>query len=201
MRLSNQHLSPFDGICYTTDLAGVIQAVGFPNWDKFSRDNSAPDLAASSVIGRNILDFVNGDEVKQQLAKFMDEIASGKRARWIVPYRCDSPDRTRKMRLSITAIQDDGKTTDGLLFQSILLAEAGRPAIGLFDFEARQQMWANESLPILAMCSYCQMVKDADHSKDEWVAAEAYYAMGGTSEVRLSHGICPPCLERMRAEA
>ena len=41
--------------------------------------------------------------------------------------------------------------------------------------------------------SFATTQKDDSHTNEEWVTAERYYALGGDSRVRLSHGVCPPC--------
>jgi hypothetical protein len=46
------------------------------------------------------------------------------------------------------------------------------------------------------MCSYCQRVAwppGRARRRREWIEAEEYYRRGGASEIRISHGICPPC--------
>lgn len=191
--LGDKQLEPFDGICYVTDLDGIIKSVGRTNWNAFSFENGAPNLTASDVIGKNVLSYISGEEIRDQISNILQQIASKKRLKWIMPYRCDSANRTRNMRLSITPISDQGKAV-GFLFQSILLNENERPAIDLFDFvEKMEQLEKLRDLVIITMCGFCQKVKDTPNTKDKWVEAEAYYAMGGTSNVRVSHGICPSC--------
>jgi CheY-like chemotaxis protein len=45
---------------------------------------------------------------------------------------------------------------------------------------------------ILPICSYCKHVRD---DKDYWQSVECY--ISEHSETKFSHGICPPCYERV----
>lgn len=102
------------------------------------------------------------------------------------------------MRLAITPITRKG-VREGLLIQSIVLSEEDRPRVDLFDFTDLERLLAStRDLPLITMCSYCQQVKDSDHTANEWVDAEHYYRAGGTSEVRIRHGICPTCFDKVQ---
>lgn len=48
---------------------------------------------------------------------------------------------------------------------------------------------------LLPMCSYCKRIRD---DGDYWQQLETYLA--DHSEAQFSHGVCPTCLERVRAE-
>jgi DNA-binding response OmpR family regulator len=48
---------------------------------------------------------------------------------------------------------------------------------------------------LLPMCSYCKRIRD---DGDYWQQLETYLA--DHSEAEFSHGVCPTCLERVRAE-
>jgi DNA-binding response OmpR family regulator len=48
---------------------------------------------------------------------------------------------------------------------------------------------------LLPMCSYCKRIRD---DGDYWQQLETYLA--AHSEAEFSHGVCPTCLERVRAE-
>jgi DNA-binding response OmpR family regulator len=48
---------------------------------------------------------------------------------------------------------------------------------------------------LVPICSYCKSIRSDD---SYWHAVEAY--LSEHSDVRFSHGICPPCLEKVTAE-
>ncbi|WP_419903424.1 hypothetical protein [Kiloniella sp.] len=196
--LANEILEVFEGLCYVLDLEGNILHVGTRRWNSFADDNSAKDLTAEYVINKSIFDFISGDDVRKEIHQVLDELKGGEQSEWIMPYRCDSPDRKRNMRLSIASIKDDEIIT-GFIFQSITLDEEMRPPIDLFDFKAIENYLAKQrTLPLLRMCSFCERVRDSNITADNWTEAETYYAKGGSSQVRISHGICGMCREKSK---
>lgn len=75
-------------------------------WDNFALSNDGGDaLLASRVIGRNVYDFITGDETRMYLgallqhARFLNHTV-------VRPYRCDSPDVRRFMEMRV--IPDEG---------------------------------------------------------------------------------------------
>lgn len=84
---------------YCLDREQRITSVSGP-WDQFARENGGPDVLAGRVCGRSIWDFVNGDATRMwlnalfQLAFVRNEMVER-------PYRCDSPDFKRFMRMQI----------------------------------------------------------------------------------------------------
>ncbi len=198
-KLNDEVLNAFEGICYTVDREGRILNVGGDNWDRFAEatGKTAPD--AAGIKQRNLFDCIAGEAVRAQVREVMDELAAGKADRWIMPLRCDGPETKRTIRLSIRPVGERG-SVDGFLYQSVTLDESERPPLDIFDFEAiRKRLEEDRALPLVTLCSYCQRVKDEVHTRGQWISAERYYARGGSSEVRLSHGICPPCYGNIRS--
>jgi hypothetical protein len=102
------------------------------------------------------------------------------------------------MRMAVTRLEQGGKL-EGFLFQSTLLAAETRPPLNIYDpaslTEAEQQ---DATRPVVVMCSFCQRLRWPSAALPEsWVEAEDYYRLGGSSRVRLSHGICPDCDRRL----
>lgn len=190
-------LQSMDGIAFLTDQKCKITGVGIENWNAFCRANGAPELDADSVIGHSIFKFIAGDDVRQQLRKTMRRISTVRNYRWVAPFRCDSPDCYRSMQQTIRPIFS-AESCKGFIFQTIELQSYKRPPIDLFDFKAIEQYAASdESLPMVAMCSWCQRVRFEPVGGKQWMEAEAYYAAGGSSKVSLSHSICEHCIETM----
>lgn len=188
-------LEALDGISFVTNPEGTITAVGASNWNAFASANGALELIDQLILGNSLFEFISGQEVQAQLKDVMKKISVGIYSRWAMPFRCDSPDRQRNMRQSITPIRASGACV-GMLFQSIELHSEQRPQISLFDFREIERRAAQEpDLPTIAMCSWCQRVRQEPTSGTEWVEAEVYYAAGGSSHVRISHGICDNCFE------
>jgi hypothetical protein len=108
---------------------------------------------------------------------------------------CDSPELVRELRLSIAPIWMPDGTDAAFLFQSQTISEALRPPIDIFDFaRLATVLGANANHPIITICSFCQRIHPmGTEDESPWVSAEDYYRGGGTSAVRLSHGLCADC--------
>jgi hypothetical protein len=190
-------LDAMEGIAYLVDRHGVIAAVGREGWRSFAQDNDTPALAeAAAVVGRPLLSFIKGEAVRRAYEGYLEALRSGRRRALSFEFSCDSPTLARRMRLCISTVTE-GIAPAGFLFQSLLLEERTRPPVSLFDAKIiAAALQEKGNLPLLTMCSYCQRVADeAEEGRREWVAAETYYRRGGSSAVRISHGICPSCMK------
>lgn len=57
---------------------------------------------------------------------------------------------------------------------------------------------AGGSGSLLGICSYCRFVRtSAENEIEKWMPSESYQEMGGSTEVTLSHGICPECFDHL----
>lgn len=190
-----QNLDTIEGLTFTTNRSGIIQDVGATNWNAFANDNGAPELQAEAVINRDLFDFISGKQVREQLGQILEQISQDPNWCWVLPYRCDSPEHERAMCQSIRPFFDDVACT-GFIFQSIEQHSRQRPPVHLFSFKTLRQLADEDpALPVVNMCSWCQRVQYAPISEGSWIKAEDYYAAGGRTNVRLSHGICEECLE------
>jgi hypothetical protein len=188
-------LEALDGIGVAIDTVGTIKTIGATNWNTFALENGAPDLLDHAVIGKNLFDFVLGSDVHAQLREVMRELSTGTRRAWVMSIRCDAPSCKRNLRQAITPMFSD-TNCEGFLLHSIELERRQRPPINLFDFrEVEQRAHEETNLPTVVMCSWCQRVKCEKISGEGWLEAEDYYAAGGRSAVRISHGICKLCAE------
>ena len=190
-------LDAMEGVAYLVAHDGIIAAVGREGWRSFAQDNYAPALAeAAAVIGRPLLNFIHGEAVRRAYEGYLEVLRSGRRRALSFEFSCDSPTLARRMRLCISTVQE-GAAPAGFLFQSLLLEERTRPPVSLFDARVIAAAFqATGDLPLLTMCSYCQRVADeVEGGRREWIAAETYYRHGGSSAVRISHGICPRCMK------
>jgi hypothetical protein len=186
-------LDAVDGIAYAVDADHRIVAVGRRRWDRFAIENGAPELSADHVIGRNLFEFVSGSDVKQAYRDLAARVVSGGEP-VVVNTRCDSPGVARELRLSVAPLPLADRQK-GLLFQAQIVSETARSRLDIFDFTALLEALLHQAdLPIVTICSFCQRVRrpGADDQED-WVTAEEYYRLGGTSRVRISHGLCADC--------
>ena len=195
------HLETMEGINFQTDCSGIIQGIGTQNWNAFALQNGAPELTADAVIGRNFFDFVEGDEVQDQFRLIMERTSEDPNWAWVLPFRCDAPDRERHIRQVLKPVFE-GEHCIGFLFQSVEQNAQQRPPMGLYDFKKLSKLAKEDrDLPLVTMCSWCQRVKMFRDDIETWMSAEDYYAAGGRSAVRISHAICDACLEATAAPA
>jgi len=188
-------LDSLDGVAYAIDPECTIIDYGGAHWDKSAKESGAPELCvAGNVIGHNLFDVMAGDSVREAYAGLIRDLLESRRENFAFSYRCDSPDVRRQGRLAMTPLQTDGEIT-GVLFQSIILDRQTRPPLDIFRFRDVPAALAHDAdRPVVTICSWCLDVKvDGDSPAPRWVSAEEYYRLGGASEVRISHGICPDC--------
>ena len=152
------------------------------NWDRFAIENGAPELAGGTVVGRSILDFVEGEETRILYAAMLARVReSGVRVD--LPFRCDSPDVRRFMILHVT--RPDG---DQLALAAEMLREEPRDFIGLLDSEAPR---AGDPIDV---CSFCKRVAARG---DIWLEAEeaesALELPAGPPFPPLRYAVCLEC--------
>jgi hypothetical protein len=185
-------LEALDGISYVVSRDGTIGAIGAIKWNDFACQNGGPELLDKCIIGRNLFDFVSGADVRSHIRHILYELSTRRRPACALPLRCDAPAQLRNLRQSITPIFEANEC-HSFLFQCVELHSRQRPSIDLYDFKVRAKQ--DLSLPLIVMCSWCLRIQSAASTTDRWITAENYYAAGGRSEVRISHGICEACVE------
>ncbi|MFD1379787.1 hypothetical protein [Fodinicurvata halophila] len=172
--------------------------MGQPQWQDFLEKTGFAASPTKNVIGHNLFDFITGAEVRSSYQRLHESVWHGQGQKLSFQYRCDGPSVKREMRMSMSHLSLDG-IGGAVLYQSQLLSEVARPPLNLLDPDLILGVMANErNFPIVALCSYCQKVAWplSEHREDarEWITPEDYYARGGHSDVRVSHGICPSCV-------
>src|SRR4051812_27620474 len=190
-----------DGVAYVANGAGIIIA--------HSRDaNRSPGDAAAPLegpiaVGRSLYDSINGDVVLQTYRKLHEEVWQRRRASVSFFYRCDTPQAERLMRMSMTLLCHRGQAA-GVVYQSVLVGEVSRVPIPLFDQHVLSARTPQRStLPTVLLCAFCLDVgwpSDSGGQPQVWISAVDYYRRGGRADILFSHGICPPCAERVMAD-
>lgn len=193
-------LDAMEGVVFLLD--GERRITGFgQEFAAFAKENGAPELADPSYLfGRPIFDFIEGEDVRDAYRRVFDVVEKNYLKACTVIFRCDSPTLQRTMRMAVTMI-----SRQYFLCQSILLSESEvrRPPIALFDFRAQTaNRQSSGNLPLLPICSMCQQIRVMSECSPngEWISAEEYYSRGGATKVLLTHGLCPECSVRWKAE-
>jgi hypothetical protein len=184
-------LSALDGVVYTTDLNGIVTHVSDDSWAAFARENGAPNLTPSAVLGRRLLDMFAGDAVRNYYSAIHDAIVQGAKSRVLLSFRCDAPHMERVMRMAISALSAGGRLV-AVLYQSQQIEERDRS-----DWKA-SSLTSDQAAVSLPQCSFCNRVEHlTDDDERRWLSADAYVRSGGETPVTPIHTICPECLVRM----
>jgi hypothetical protein len=188
-----QLLDAVDGISYAVDADDRIVAVGRRAWNRFAVENDGGDLRPDDVIGHHLFEFVSDPALRQAYRGLANRIiATGEPA--VIAASWDKPGAARQVRLSIGRLKLP-RNGPGLLFQVQVAGATAPPCVEAFDFTALLSALKQQSdLPIVTMCSYCrQLRRPGSSDEDDWVPLEEYYGLGGSSRVRISHGVCADC--------
>lgn len=128
-------------ICRDDTVASVSDS-----WLAFARENRASELTRESVVGRPLWVFVEGKETRLLYEDLFQKVRAGA-ASYELPFRCDSPDRFRFMRLVLRPAPQDSIECEG-----ILVREQSRPFFSILDRAFPR------SSDTLAMCSLCKRI-------------------------------------------
>jgi hypothetical protein len=157
------------------------------SWVSFAAENGLPSLTLAAVKGRLLWDFIT-DETSQHVYKALARQVrrTGRMAE--VPFRCDSPECRRFMKMFILSL-----AAGALEFHSVLLREEPRPRVDLLDPEFPR------TEEFLTMCAWCKKVHTG-----EWLEAEEAVRRLRLFEQprlpRITHGVCPACQEAFELE-
>lgn len=189
-------LNALSGLVYVTSRGGELLAFGRRNWDAFARENGGQEMVSDNVLGRNLFDYIRGDEVRAVYQAAHATLLEDDQAKVSFEYRCDAPDIERRMLMSISSVAC-GDDKAAILYQSQILEERVRVPMKLFSPENYKHTPGAENQT--SICSFCAKVAwpvGVETANQDWVSGEAYYAKGGSSQVELRHGICPGCFDK-----
>lgn len=149
------------------------------DWWRFAIENGL-FLTKEKLHGNSVLNFIS-DLTSRHLYRIFMETVRRTGREVAVPFRCDSPDRRRFMRMTIRALP-----AKGIEFSSEILREELRPKIDLLDPQLPR------SKDCVVMCSWCKKIKAPD-----WLEPEEAVARLNLFETErlpsVSHGICSAC--------
>ena len=189
-------LNALSGLVYVTSRSGELLAFGRRNWDAFACENDGQDAISNNLLGRNLFDFIRGEDVRAVYKSLHATLIEDDQARISFEYRCDAPSQERRMLMSIsTVVCDGGETT--ILYQSQILDERSRIPLPILSAENYKRPYSIENR--ISICSFCAKILwplGAWGTSQDWISADNYYANGGSSHVGLNHGICPECFDK-----
>lgn len=168
-------------VSYQVDTRDRIVAIG-DGWLAFARENGAPELTEAAVVGARWPDFVANGETRVLYERIFERVRAHD-VEVILPFRCDSPDRFRFMRLVISP-----GLAGTLICRGLLVREQARPFYSILDKAFPR---SDRSLPI---CSLCRRIEVAGA---EWLEAEDAVArldlFDSARLPRLEERVCPSC--------
>jgi hypothetical protein len=148
-------------------------------WDRFARDNGAPQLGVGDRLGTCLLDVIPA--VLQPFYTRIFQAVLRHRMIWQHVYECSSPSQFRKYRMRIHPLH-----AGGLLFTNSLIAEHRHdhafPAGGHPYIDAHG---------IITMCAHCRCSRRTDNP-EQWDFVPLHIERSRES-LNTSHGMCPIC--------
>ncbi len=166
---------------YRIDRSDQIQFVN-SDWLEFARENEAPELTPSVVIGAPIWKFISGPETRILYESIFSSLRV-ERAEVKIPFRCDTPTVIRFMELTLRSLRNEHIELEGRL-----LERRQRQYFPLLDHGASR---AHEQVVI---CSLCRRVRVAEN---EWIethnAVVRLRLFSSPRPPRLIESVCPVC--------
>jgi len=156
-------------------------------WLEFADENRAPELTRDHVVGRSLWSFVAGSETRTLYEALFHRVRTRAES-FDLPFRCDSPDRYRFMRLVLKP--GPGGSVD---CEGILVRDQARPFYSILD---RAFPRSTARLP---MCSLCKRLYALE---SQWleleVAIERMDLFDTASLPELEYTVCDDCRSSVR---
>jgi hypothetical protein len=130
---------------YSVDSDDRIVSVS-STWLAFALENGAPELTSDRLLGEPIWSFVSGPQVVEIYTLLFEWVRTS-HARISVPFRCDSPNELRFMRLHLAPSE-----AAGVEMAAIVERVFSRPAIHLLERLASRADYSFE------ICSFCRRI-------------------------------------------
>jgi hypothetical protein len=157
-------------------------------WTAFAMANSAPAMIPPQILGQLIWEEFS-DPTTIQLYRVMVERVRERGQSVCFDFRCDAPAVRRWLMMRI-----EPASNHRVRFEILPRVIEPRPPVALLDAAALR------SDDLLTMCGWCKKIRSTDGT---WVEVEtAIQTMRLFEQGRLphiSHGVCRPCYENIRA--
>lgn len=152
-------------------------------WTRFALQNRGDMLSGGRILGRSLWEFISDPATCNIYRSLVGKVRAGSTARFTL--RCDSPTRRRLLKMTITnlgkGIIEFATSLVGLRVRDTTVTEGNSPTT-------------------LNSCAWCSRLQTADGQWVDLEAAAEQLKLFHVEELpRLTHGICPACLESMQA--
>ncbi|HVZ66274.1 MAG TPA: PAS domain-containing protein [Lacunisphaera sp.] len=170
-------------INYRIDASDRIVSVS-PSWSEFAEANLGQDSLPEQVIGRKLWSFVGDETTRELYRRMIARARSGHAVQF--RYRCDAPAERRVFAMRISAVSGDV-----VEFHSQMVSSEARSPVDWLNRAAVR------SRDFVVMCGWCARVSlSAGHWVEIEQAIEQHRAFQGAVAPRITHSICPECLQR-----
>ncbi len=171
--------------CYELDEKLVIVSIG-GTWQVFAEANDGAELDADKVCGRSLWEFVEGETTRKWLNTIFQKVRSSGQG-ILIPYRCDSPELKRHMRMLVKPAAMDGH----LILQHEIMHVEARSTPMHFCFEPKEHPDQHQR------CSSCGRLK----GDDRWFEPTASFGGAHRFSVSVSYSICEDCRKLVGIQA
>lgn len=158
------------------------------------RDGAPATCSASSVLGRDYLDFIAG-ELRARFVAAFEKAAADEAASVLIHSECNTPQLFRALTTRIfklTRVNGDGRP--GFLVQNDLRV-VGPLSEHHSLLEADAEQW-RDARGVLNQCGSCRRLRHPDRADWSMVLQAIEQRLA-----RVSHGLCPLCFETCYGDA
>lgn len=168
---------------YIVDECNRIESID-EAWSSFAKRNKAQALTGDATLCQDINSFISCKKSQELYDMLMHTVRTKKKVIEF-PFRCDSPEVRRFMRMEMIPLDNEK-----IAFKSSLEREEAREPLALLDISTER------TIKIITICSWCKRIKqDELHWLSTEDAVEHMGLFGKKTLPMLSHGICPGCCE------
>ena len=155
------------------------------DWDLFAEENDAADMKTANIVNRSLWQFVTEKTTREVYSEVLKSVRTGKTAEFTM--RCDGPTVRRLVEVNVRPLP-----AGEVEFTTRVLATKDRPPQPLLSRSVRR---SDRKVNVCAWCDRVQV--GPDEWRDVENAAEPLHLDNGAAMPRLSHAVCPHCMEKM----
>ena len=142
---------------YCIDCKDIIVSLS-RNWESFARANGCDnELSPDNVLGHSLWDFIQDLETRHLYKELFQKVRAGKTI-GPIPFRCDSPQERRFLKLLLSPMPDRG-----IEIKSAIARTERRDPIKLLDKNIPR------SSDLIRICSMCKKICTKNN---KWVEIE-----------------------------
>lgn len=161
-------------------LGAIIDVHG--DWDAFAKANEADALTKPNVLGKSLWEYLGDDSLKTVYKALVDKALRDKRPVEF-PFRCDSPELRRRMRMRITPDE-----AGGVLFDSRIESVEER------DAKLHYIRISTGRRAFFFMCGLCNRVRRP--TGRDWMEIEVALEKEEQAceyPLQICNQVCPDC--------